>query len=54
MGLDNFFSKSEASPQEVTFSQELKLCGGMLSGNGSDGSFRGKVYKLMGQKAPSL
>ena len=26
--------------------KDINLCGGMLSGSGSDGSFRGKVYEL--------
>ena len=44
MGLDNYFRPSEQTEQEPTFPEGLKLCGGMFSGHGSDGSFRGKVY----------
>ena len=45
MGLDNYLQTSEEVGENVY--EELanvNLCGGMFSGNGSDGSFRGKVY----------
>lgn len=45
MGLDNYFERTEGTgSQEISFPDGLRLCGGMLSGHGSDGSFRGKVY----------
>jgi hypothetical protein len=44
MGLDNFFKRSKNSPKNVKFPEGLHLFGGMFSGHGSDGSFRGKVY----------
>ena len=60
MGLDTFASRSPADfhtegagPWEPELTEEdlrafkeagLNLCGGMYSGDGSDGSFRGKVY----------
>lgn len=44
MGLDNFFEETEQSPNEIAFPPDLHLCGGMFSGHGSSGSFRGKVY----------
>lgn len=42
MGLDNFWVLPEGK-EEISFSPELHLCGGMFSGHGQ-GSFRGKVY----------
>lgn len=50
MGLDCYACHSlqdgELTPQELnTFEQaDIHLCGGLASGDGSDGSFRGKVY----------
>lgn len=47
MGLDNYLIKngSRDLDMEVYYDLEgLSLCGGMFSGNGEDGSFRGKVY----------
>ncbi len=44
MGLDNFFERTLESPERVIFPAQVQLCGGIFSGNGSDGSFRGKVY----------
>ncbi len=50
MGLDTFASRS---PDDIELTEEdfkafeganLALCGGIFSGDGSDGSFRGKVY----------
>tara|TARA_B100000287_G_C20006687_1_gene532796 strand:+ start:139 stop:513 length:375 start_codon:yes stop_codon:yes gene_type:complete len=47
MGLDNYLTKDDTTelPVEVLEDLEgLNLCGGMFSGNGTNGSFRGKVY----------
>ena len=47
MGLDNFLTKDDTTelPSEVLEDLKgLNLCGGMFSGNGTDGSFRGNVY----------
>ena len=53
MGLDTFASRS---PDEVVLTDDdlaaftkegISLCGGIFSGNGNDGSFRGKVYILL-------
>ena len=47
MGLDNYLTKDDTNelPSEVLEDLKgLNLCGGMLSGNGTNGSFRGKVY----------
>jgi hypothetical protein len=50
MGLDNFASRS---PDDIVLSEEdlhafqdshIQLCGGIFSGDGCNGSFRGKVY----------
>ena len=50
MGLDTFASRS---PDDIELSEEdlrafeeaeISLCGGIFSGDGGDGSFRGKVY----------
>ena len=41
MGLDNFWSDENNEPAAID--GELRICGGMLSGNGNS-SFRGKVY----------
>lgn len=44
MGLDSILVNNSRFPFEnVDIDPPLRLCGGMLSGNGS-GSFRGKVY----------
>jgi len=46
MGLDNYF-RYPAAPGEtapVIGKLDVALCGGLFSGNGEDGSFRGKVY----------
>ena len=47
MGLDSYARNNNGS--ELTEEQEklfdgIELCGGMFSGNGCGGSFRGKVY----------
>lgn len=53
MGLDTFASRS---PDDIKLTDEdlqafreanIELCGGIFSGNGNDGSFRGKVYVIM-------
>jgi hypothetical protein len=49
MGLDTFASPhgqdSLTDEQKQAFMDaNIHLCGGMFSGNGNDGSFRGKVY----------
>jgi hypothetical protein len=50
MGLDNYAAHS---PDDIELTEEdlqafqdagIELCGGIFSGDGSDGSFRGKVY----------
>src|SRR4030065_1327908 len=53
MGLDTFASRSpldiERNDEDLQAFQEanIELCGGIFSGNGNDGSFRGKVYVIM-------
>jgi len=43
MGLDSrFLFPDDEIPESL---KDLNLCGGMFSGDGSDGSFRGKVYE---------
>ena len=53
MGLDTFASRS---PEDIELTGEdsqafeqadIQLCGGIFSGNGNDGSFRGKMYVMM-------
>lgn len=53
MGLDTFAAHS---PDNIELTEEdtqafleadISLCGGMLSGGGNNGSFRGKVYVLL-------
>jgi len=53
MGIDTFASRS---PEDIVLTEEdlsafrdanIQLCGGVFSGDGSDGSFRGKVYAMM-------
>ena len=50
MGLDTFASRSpddnELTDEDLKAFEdaELSLCGGIFSGDGGDGSFRGKVY----------
>jgi hypothetical protein len=50
MGLDTYASRS---PDDIILTEEdiqafadayIELCGGIFSGDGNDGSFRGKVY----------
>ncbi|WP_421387323.1 hypothetical protein [Agrobacterium tumefaciens] len=48
MGLDSYF-KVKNGDKFVDLApdgrlSDVNLCGGLVSGNGSDGSFRGKVY----------
>jgi hypothetical protein len=46
MGLDSYFKiKKYETPDWKEL--DIHLCGGMMSGHGSDGSFRGKVYSNM-------
>ena len=50
MGLDCFIVHGNDRDKPFTHEdderiKELSLCGGMFSGSGSDGSFRGKVYE---------
>ena len=53
MGLDTFASRSpldiELNDEDLQAFQEanIELCGGIFSGNGNDGSFRGEVYVIM-------
>jgi hypothetical protein len=53
MGLDTFASRSslviELNDEDIKAFQEanIELCGGIFSGNGNDGSFRGKAYVIM-------
>jgi hypothetical protein len=53
MGLDTFASRSpdhiELTDEDIKSFEEagIKLCGGIFSGNGNDGSFRGKIYVLL-------
>lgn len=56
MGLDVYFTKSvgpgmTAEPPE--FPRKVSLCGGMFSGHGENGSFRGKVYSPFIEEAIS-
>ena len=44
MGLDSYFRIKTYETPEFKDLPELHLCGGMMSGDGNDGSFRGKVY----------
>ncbi len=53
MGIDTFASRS---PDDIVLTEEdrnafgkanIELCGGIFSGGGNDGSFRGKVYVMM-------
>ena len=53
MGLDTYASRS---PDDIELTEEdlqafadanINLCGGIFSGDGNDGSFRGKVYVML-------
>lgn len=48
MGLDSFFYTQNSEGKNEPFTDDrlegINLTGGMLSGNGADGSFRGKIY----------
>ena len=53
MGLDSYASRSQ-NEIELTegdlhaFNEaDISLCGGLFSGGGNDGSFRGKVYSIL-------
>lgn len=50
MGLDCYIVHANDRDKPFTYEdddriKDVSLCGGMLSGGGSDGSFRGKVYE---------
>ena len=50
MGLDCFIVHGNDRDKKFTYKdddrlKDINLCGAMISGNGSDGSFRGKVYE---------
>ena len=50
MGLDCYIVHGNDQDKAFTYEdderlKDISLCGGMLSGSGSDGSFRGKVYE---------
>lgn len=50
MGLDCYIVHANNRDEPFTYKdddriKDVSLCGGMLSGGGSDGSFRGKVYE---------
>lgn len=53
MGLDTFASRSEddieLTDEDLQAFREanIELCGGIFSGSGNDGSFRGKVYVML-------
>lgn len=47
MGLDSYFRIKAYNNPGFTFDRDLNLCGGLLSGHGNDGSFRGKVYNRL-------
>ncbi len=53
MGLDTYAAHT---PEDIELTEDdiqafeearISLCGGMLSGDGNDGSFRGKVYVML-------
>lgn len=53
MGLDTYASRS---PDDIVLTEDdlkafadanIELCGGIFSGDGNDGSFRGKVYVML-------
>jgi hypothetical protein len=53
MGLDTFASRS---PEDIELNEEdlqafseanIEYCGGIFSGSGNDGSFRGKIYSTV-------
>lgn len=53
MGLDCYFEKRVGAGQTAElpeFDRDLNICGGMFSGHGIDGSFRGKVYATLVQE----
>ena len=52
MGLDSYFKVKKY--EDITFSEDINLCGGMFSGNGYDGSFRGKVYAQLIEAASNI
>lgn len=56
MGLDTYASNTSEeialTPEQARAFEEtdIRLCGGIYSGSGSDGSFRGKVYGILVQE----
>lgn len=44
MGLDSYFRDNNGKEMIVELGRPINLAGGLFSGNGCDGSFRGKVY----------
>jgi hypothetical protein len=54
LGLDSYARNTPNEDGDLTDEQkqafqnaDIRLCGGMFSGNGNDGSFRGKVYNSL-------
>lgn len=55
MGLDSYFRiKTPNNYEETTFSDDIELCGGIMSTGSSDGSFRGKVYNDLVEAATGV
>lgn len=55
MGLDSYFRiKTPNNYEETTFSDDIKLSGGIMSTGSSDGSFRGKVYNDLVEAATGV
>lgn len=52
MGLDSFLFAEKIG--DCSFDIGGGLCGGMFSGDGSDGSFRGKAYNPLVEKVTGL
>lgn len=53
MGLDSFFKIKKYSTPEWK-KLNVKLCGGLFSGEGADYSFRGKVYNDLVQQVTGI
>ena len=59
MGLDCYIVHGNDHDKPFTHEdderlKDIKLCGGMLSGSGSDGSFRGKAYEPLRDELMSM
>ena len=59
MGLDCYIVHGNDHDKAFTHEdderlKDIKLCGGMLSGSGSDGSFRGKAYEPLMDELMSM